>query len=79
MLHNRNASLEQQSQAGEQRHKASESKDLDRLCIADERAETHSTSAKASLKKHSALEQEDASLPHQLSAVVPTFSVDADL
>lgn len=54
------------------------SKLLGRLSAADERAKAASSSAKALLKKWSALEQEAASLRDKLSAAVWTSSVDAD-
>lgn len=76
-LHNRVSSLEQQLQAGKQRLKDRESEHLGQLLVADERSQTASTFAKASLKRQSILKHPVASLRGQQSAIVPTAPVDA--
>lgn len=71
------ALLERQITAEGQKLKAHESELLGGLSAADERARVAFTSAKVSLKRRSALEQGIVLLRNQLSAPVPTSSVDA--
>lgn len=70
------ASLEQELQAREERLKARELDCRSQLFAADGRVQTASTSTEASLKRQSALEQGVAFLRDQLSAAIPTQSVD---
>lgn len=76
-LRNRVASLKKQLQVWEQSVKVRKSELLGRRFVADLRVLSASTSAEASLKGQSALEQQVASLRCQMFAVVSAPSVHA--